>query len=114
MMRYRLDRRWAWPAVALMVLAVLVFAPRLGFSITGPAQLWNDHPPSVAAATTPAPNWVELAKVLKPAVVNISTKRVEEGMSDLQGERGPQGQLGPDELFQRFFHNANKRAIALR
>jgi serine protease Do len=104
MMKYRFDRRWAWPAVAVLVLAVIVLAPRLGFSITAPGQLWNDHPPSVTTATTPAPNWVELAKVLKPAVVNISTKRVEQGMSDPQEQLGPQGQLGPDELFQRFFH----------
>ncbi len=74
-------RRAAWLAVALLMLTAVVVAPRFGFpTTTTPTPLWNDRPLPVAPAPVQAPNWVELAKQLKPAVVNVNTKRVEEGM----------------------------------
>jgi serine protease Do len=89
-------RRWAWPTAALLAVALAVVAPRLGFTTTAPSPLWSERPLAVSPASVSAPNWVELAKASKPAVVNISTKRVEEGMS------APPG-LGPDDPFQQFF-----------
>ena len=91
-------RRAAWLAVALLMLTAVVVAPRFGFpTTTTPTPLWNDRPLPVAPAPVQAPNWVELAKQLKPAVVNVNTKRVEEGMPQL---RGP---MGRDDQFQQFF-----------
>ena len=90
-------RRWAWPAVALLVLAVVALAPRVVFPTTTSQPLWSERPLPTAPAAVTGPNWVELAKQAKPAVVNISTKRVEEGMPEF---RGP---LGPDDSFQQFF-----------
>ena len=91
-------RRWAWPAVAVLALAVAVLAPRSGYSTAAPTPLWSDRPLPIESVPVQAPNWVELAKAVKPAVVNISTKRVEEGMPALPGPR-----LGPDDPFQQFF-----------
>jgi len=79
-----------------MVTAVAL-APRFGFPTTTPTPLWNDRPLPVAPAPVQAPNWVELAKQLKPAVVNVNTKRVEEGMPPLKGP------MGRDDQFQQFF-----------
>ncbi len=91
-------RRAAWLAVALLMLTAVVVAPRFGFpTTTTPTPLWNDRPLPVAPAPVQAPNWVELAKQLKPAVVNVNTKRVEEGMPQLQGP------MGRDDQFQQFF-----------
>jgi serine protease Do len=40
-----------------------------------PAPVWNDQAVSVTPLTTPAPNWVELAKAVKPAVVNVTGRQ---------------------------------------
>jgi len=85
-------RRWAWPAAALLLLVVVALVPRFGFPTTASTPLWSDRSLPVAPAPMPAPNWVELAKLLKPAVVNISTKRVEAGMPE----------IGLDDPFQQF------------
>ena len=90
-------RRWAWLLVALLMVTAVALAPRFGFPTTTPTPLWNDRPLPVAPAPVQAPNWVELAKQLKPAVVNVNTKRVEEGMPQLQGP------MGRDDQFQQFF-----------
>ncbi|PYO59060.1 MAG: hypothetical protein DMD83_00805, partial [Candidatus Rokuibacteriota bacterium] len=80
------------------MLTAVVVAPRFGFpTTTTPTPLWNDRPLPVAPAPVQAPNWVELAKQLKPAVVNVNTKRVEEGMPQLPGP------MGRDDQFQQFF-----------
>jgi serine protease Do len=89
--------RWAWPAMALLVLAAVAVVPQLGFPTTTPTPLWSDRTLQVAPAPVQAPNWVELAKQLKPAVVNISTKRIEGGVPQMQGP------FGPDDPFQQFF-----------
>jgi serine protease Do len=89
-------RRWAWPAAALLLLAVVALVPQFGFPTTASTPLWSDRALQVAPA--PAPNWVELAKQLKPAVVNISTKRVEGGTPEVGREP-----KGPDDPFPQFF-----------
>src|SRR2546421_477292 len=46
--------------------------PRLGLTkVQG--ELWTDRPATTAAHPPAASPWVELARTLKPAVVNIST-----------------------------------------
>jgi serine protease Do len=100
MYRFRRPYRAAGAAVlaaaVVALVALVVVAPRLGFTTPAQAPLWTDRPPAVGATSSAAPNWMELAKALKPAVVNISTKRVEEGIQ----LRSP---FGDNDPFQRFF-----------
>ena len=93
-MRYRT----AWMAlVVAAVVGLVALAPHLGFTSAAPAPIWSERPVSVtAAATVPQPNWVELTRALKPAVVNISTKRVQDGTS-------MPSPFGNDDPFQQFF-----------
>jgi serine protease Do len=97
---YRLTMRYrtAWLAVVVTaVVGLVALAPHLGFTSGAPAPLWSERPVSVtAAATVPQPNWVALTRALKPAVVNISTKRVQEGTQ-------MQSPFGNDDPFQQFF-----------
>jgi serine protease Do len=68
--------RWAWPAAGLLALAltlVVLVAPP-GWSPSA-APIWTEEPVKVSALTTPAPNWVEIAKAVKPAVVNVNARR---------------------------------------
>ena len=102
--------RWTWPVAALMGLALAVMAPGVGFPTTAPAPLWSDHAVPVAPASVAAPNWVALAKALKPAVVNISTKRTEEGMSAPQFK----SPFGPDDPFQQFFRHFRRGPHTVR
>ena len=98
MNRLTMRYRTAWTAlVVAAVVGLVALAPHLGFTSAAPAQIWSERPVSVtAAATVPAPNWVELTRALKPAVVNISTKRVQDGTST-------QSPFGNDDPFQQFF-----------
>ncbi len=98
MNRLTMRYRTAWTAlVVAAVVGLVALAPHLGFTSAAPATIWSERPVSVtAAATVPAPNWVELTRALKPAVVNISTKRVQDGTS-------MQSPFGDDDPFQQFF-----------
>jgi serine protease Do len=81
--------------VAAAIVGLVALAPHLGHTNTA-APLWSERSASAAPiATVPQPNWVELTKALKPAVVNINTKRVEERVQ-LQNPFG-------DEQLQQFF-----------
>src|SRR5512144_1025673 len=93
-MRYRT----AWLAVVVAAAVGLVaLAPHLGFTGAAPAPIWSEKAVSVtAAATVPSPNWVALTRALKPAVVNISTRRVQDGTP-------MQSPFGNDDPFQQFF-----------
>jgi serine protease Do len=102
--------RWTWPVVAALGLALAVVAPRFGFSTTAPTPLWSDHAVPVAPTSVAAPNWVGLAKVLKPAVVNISTKRTEEGVSGFEFH----SPFGPDDPFQQFFRHFGHQPHTVR
>jgi serine protease Do len=77
-MNRRLARHshWLWPisGLASVALALVVFLAPDGWSRT-PTPIWTDQPVSVRASTVPAPNWVELARAVKPAVVNVSGRR---------------------------------------
>jgi serine protease Do len=74
--------RLAWPAVALVtVLSVGIAYPYVGHGRE--AHVWTERGPSSAPpATAPAPAWVEIARAVKPAVVNVSTRSMRENTSD--------------------------------
>src|SRR2546422_1081928 len=81
------------PALALVVALVAVF-PRFGF--TKPeAPLWIARPVTSGPSAPAASPWVELARALKPAVVNISTKRVDAG----------------NQFFDQFFGGRPRRMV---
>jgi len=97
MNRFVTRTRATWMgAVAAAVVGLVALAPHLGHTNT-PAPLWSERAvPATPAAVAPQPNWVELTRALKPAVVNISTKRVEERIQ-------LQTPFGDNDPFQRFF-----------
>jgi serine protease Do len=90
-------RAAAMAVVVSAVVALVAIAPHLSVShAAAPSTLWSERATSAPPSTVPAPNWVELTKALKPAVVNISTKRVQEA-SPMQSP------FGNDDPFQQFF-----------
>jgi S1-C subfamily serine protease len=96
-----------------LLLAVVALVPQLGFPTTASTPLWSDHALPAAPTSVPAPNWVELAKRLKPAVVNISTKRIEAGMPEVG--RPPGGTDDPfPEFFGRFFDQRRTSGVSAR
>src|SRR5260370_41112200 len=100
----RLTRyRTAWMVlVVAAVVGLVALAPHLGFTSAAPAPIWSERPVSVtAAATVPQPNWVELTRALKPAAVNISTKRVQEGTA-------MPSPVGNDDPLQPFFQQVRQ------
>ena len=86
--------RFAWPALALAtVLTMVGVVPRLGFGRDA-AIWWPERGAgSAPVATAPAPAWVEIAKTVKPAVVNVSVRGVE------RQERQEQGRAGSPSAF---------------
>jgi len=97
MRRLALRYRAAWVAVlASAVMGLVALAPHLGHTNTA-APLWSERPVPVApAAAVLAANWVELTRVLKPAVVNISSRRLEERV-EMQNPFGNLSPFGDDE-----------------
>jgi len=72
-------KRWIIAATApLAVLALAIVVPVFALQKSNPAPLWSEHPVAPAAPAPPPSPWVQLARELKPAVVNVSTKRVDE------------------------------------
>jgi serine protease Do len=72
--------RLGWPALALAgLLGVVAVFPHAGHGREG--QVWVERAPAaLPVTTTPAPAWVEIARAVKPAVVNVSTRAVRESM----------------------------------
>jgi len=101
--------RWISGATTLALAVTLVaLLPRFGF--TKPeAPLWSERPVTSEAAAPAASPWVELARTLKPAVVNISTKRVEEGRRPLDSPFGPNDPF--KQFFEPFFRGAPRRTV---
>jgi serine protease Do len=98
-------RRRGWIVTGLAVLtgtALVAVAPQPGLGRTAPAKLWTDEPPKVSSQAVTAPDWVTLAKTLKPAVVNVSTKRVEAGPS-------LPPRMDPDDPFSQFFRQFERQ-----
>ena len=103
------NTKWGWPALAL-VAAVAVGGVTTGFGLTKGAQpqLWTEQSAVTAQApTVQAPDWVKIGRELKPAVVNVSAKRSETAMTEMQG---PSGEETPfDRYFKDFFGSRPKR-----
>ncbi|HEY7139435.1 MAG TPA: DegQ family serine endoprotease [Methylomirabilota bacterium] len=91
----------------LIGVALVAAAPKLGIGRANATKLWTDEPPKVSGQTVTAPDWVTLAKALKPAVVNVSTKRVESGPSLPPG-------MSPNDPFSQFFRQFEQRPHAVR
>ena len=108
-MSWKLRRRGAIVAslAVLAGVALVAAAPQLGFGRTTAAKLWTDEPPKVSSQAVTAPDWVTLAKTLKPAVVNVSTKRVESGPSLPPG-------MDPGDPFSQFFRQFERRPHPVR
>ena len=95
----RIRQRRAWVGLgAIAVVIALVLGPTLG--VTRGAALWTERGATVAPSLTQTPAWVELAKAVKPAVVNISTKRVE---GRVEGRAPEARRQGPSDPFEQFF-----------
>jgi len=103
------DRKWGWPALAL-VAALAVGGVTTGFGVTKGAQppLWTEQSASSATApTVQAPDWVKIGRELKPAVVNVSAKRTETATHEMQT---PFGEETPfDKYFKDFFGSHPQR-----
>jgi len=87
--------------IALVALSLAVgigLGPHLGFTASARTPLWTERTVDVAPTPATAPNWVELASKLKPAVVNVSTKRTE-------GQPAMRSPFGPGDPFERFFRD---------
>jgi serine protease Do len=109
MKRFLRDTKWGWPALAL-VAALAVSGVTTGFGLTKGAQppLWTEQSAATAPAlTVQAPDWVKIGRELKPAVVNVSAKRTETAMPEMQG---PSGEESPfDRYFKDFFGSRPRR-----
>jgi len=103
------NRKWGWPALAL-VAALAAGGVTTGFSLTKGTQpqIWTERNTAAAAApTVQAPDWVKIGRDLKPAVVNVSTKRTEPAMTEMQG---PSGEETPfDRYFRDYFGSRPQR-----
>ena len=102
-MRYRTA---SFALVVSAAVTLVAIAPHLSVS-AAPGALWSERAVSAPVSTVPAPNWVELTKALKPAVVNISTKRVQEGPA----MQGPSGNEDPFQQFFRQFGQPQRRTV---
>jgi serine protease Do len=93
--------------IVLALVAGIALGPHLGFTAGSRAPIWTERPMDVAPTTVATPNWVQLAKELKPAVVNVSTKRVEGGAQ----MKSPFGQDDPFEQFFKQFGEQPRRSV---
>src|SRR5207244_13357110 len=87
--------RWISRATALaLAVALVAVIPRFGFP-KPEAPLWLARPVTSGTSAPAASPWVELARALKPAVANISTKRVDAG----------------NQFFDQFFGGRPRRMV---
>src|SRR5262245_47381169 len=93
--------------VALALVTGIALGPHLGFTQGPRAPLWTDRPQDTAPAPVTTPNWVQLSKELKPAVVNVSTRRVEGGTQ----MKSPFGQGDPFEQFFKQYGEQPRRSV---
>jgi serine protease Do len=107
-------RRWALSglAVVAVVLSLVALYPELGHTKGAHGPLWTDRlatPP--AAATVAAPNWAEIARIVKPAVVNVSTRHQAEpaAMAPNRPNRDDSDRF--NDFFNHFFGDRPSRPM---
>ena len=99
--------RWAWPSAALAaVLTVGALAAPQAFTRNSKEPLWTERAPA-ASAPSASPQWVEVARSMKPAVVNVSVRRAEGAGAGMAGPRVPRDL---EDYFRRFFGERGPRA----
>lgn len=100
---HRWRSSWGWPILVVLVATVVALGARFGHTKGTGGPVWTEQPVDVPGRLEPRPAWVELAKALKPAVVNISTKRVERASAE--PSRGLEGDNPFEQFFRQFFGN---------
>ena len=80
-------RGLTWPALGLAGVLAVVVIPHVGHGRE--THVWTERSGSGPVATVPSPAWVEIARAVKPAVVNVST-------------RGTREKADGDELMREF------------
>ena len=91
-------RGLTWPALGLAGVLAVVVIPHVGHGRE--AHVWTERSGAGPVATAPSPAWVEIARAVKPAVVNVSTRSTREKadgdelLRDFRG-RGFPGREGP-------------------
>ena len=93
--------------VALALVTGVALGPHLGFTQGPRAPLWTDRPQDTAPAPVTTPNWVQLAKELKPAVVNVSTRRIEGGAQ----VKSPFGGDPFEQFFRQYGEQQPRRSV---
>ena len=105
-------RRWVWGVVGASALAALALAPTVGLTRTS-TPIWSERPVvSAAAGGVTEPNWVELARALKPAVVNVISTRGADGSATGPVPPGDQDPMA--EFFNRYFGRRLERPTQAR
>jgi len=74
-------RRWAAGLGSVLALALVAFLA-IPHVMAAP-QYWTERNTSVPPPTTTVPHWVELAKMAKPAVVNVTTRTTERALPNI-------------------------------
>jgi serine protease Do len=92
------------PAIGIIaVVGTIAFLTEVRFGTAASPPLWTERPVVATPARSDPGPWVELARQLKPAVVNISTSRTEKADPELS-ERF-RGNDPFDQFFRQFFGN---------
>jgi serine protease Do len=73
-------KRWAGPIAFVAILTLIAVLPGSGFT-NSTVQLWTEGNAHAPETLHTVPNWVEIAKAVKPAVVNITAKVATEGVT---------------------------------
>src|SRR6185503_17201079 len=87
--------------LSLAALMLVALSPLAVLALEAKQPLWHERAPGTAPLTTaPAPAWVEIARAVKPAVVNVSVRGVRKQDGEAEdmlrdfGDRGPRRMRG--------------------
>lgn len=93
--------------VSIALVAGIGLGPHMGFTAGPKTPLWTERALDVAPTQVQAPNWVQIVKDLKPAVVNVSTKRTESPQEMRSSESGDPF----EQFYRRFGDKSPKRSV---